>query len=185
MPFNIAAIENSDLILVIGSNLINEHPIVHLRVRKAVTKKNAKLFTINPFVTKSGDISTDEVVYKVGTLDALLNGICLLLPRDDDIKAELKSKIEPNNTDEISNLTGVAVDRLQVIAEALSKASRVTIIAGEIVAESPNRERISADNFNLSISCFHKTTKRRKKRDIILWDFNDSCSDLSMVGCFR
>jgi len=154
--FKIADIEKSDLVLVVGSNLIKEHPIVHLRVRKAVTKFGATLFTINPFVTKSGDISTDEMVYNIGTLEVLLNGICLSIA-DQGLAAsgvdaaKLKSLLEPNSIDECAKICGITKERMAALAKAVCEAKNVTMITGEFIASSALREKLSAAAANLAV----------------------------------
>ncbi len=155
LPFRIADIEKSDVILVVGSNLIKEHPITNLRVRKAVTKLGAKLYAINPFATKSADISTDEIIYNSGTLDALLNGICLSVVEQGlssgDINADkLKGLISPDSLEEISKLTGISKDRINSIAKAIANAKHITIISGELTALTSTRETVSAAISNLA-----------------------------------
>jgi len=148
LPFKIADIEKSDLILTIGCNLIKEHPIVHLRVRKAVTKLGAKLFTINPFVTKSGDISTDEMVYNIGTLEALINGLCVSIV-DQGLAAKgvntgnLKSLLEPDTVDDASRISGIEKERIEALARAICEAQNVTLITGEFIAGSALREKLN------------------------------------------
>jgi len=155
--FSIADIEKSDLIIVAGSNLIKEHPIVNLRVRKAVTKLGAKLYTLNPFTTKSGDISTDEMLYNSGTLEALLNGICVALIKQGLVSSKnintdnLGSLLTPGTVDEASQICGIETERINAFAKALSEAGNITLIAGELITSSSAREILSAAFNNLSI----------------------------------
>ena len=44
----IAEIENADLILLVGSDLRHEAPLINTRVQKAVRKSGAKVFAIGP-----------------------------------------------------------------------------------------------------------------------------------------
>ncbi|MFH2037738.1 MAG: NADH-quinone oxidoreductase subunit NuoG [Candidatus Zixiibacteriota bacterium] len=155
LEFKIADIEKSDIIIVIGSNLIKDHPIVNLRVRKAVTKLGAKLFTINPFVTKSGDISTDEIIHKPGTLDALLNGICAGLVEKDKAAVkfsteDLKSKLIPNTVADSAAISDVSAEQIYALVEYLGKAKNITIITGEIFTNSVARENLSKAVGNLT-----------------------------------
>ncbi|MGC1467930.1 MAG: NADH-quinone oxidoreductase subunit NuoG [Sphingorhabdus sp.] len=52
----IAGIENADVILLVGSDLRREAPLVNTRIQKAVRKKGAKVFAIGP---------ESELTYKV------------------------------------------------------------------------------------------------------------------------
>jgi NADH-quinone oxidoreductase chain G len=155
-PFSITDIEKSDLIIVIGSNLINEHPIVNLRVRKAVTQKGALLFTLNPFATKSGDISLDEMVHTPGKLEALINGVCLSLI-DKKLTApginttDYSKLIESDSMDKIARETGVSAERLHSLATAIARARNITMIGGELIAITPARDAITAAIHNLAL----------------------------------
>ena len=45
---SLAEIENADRIVVLGSNIRHELPLLHARLRKAQTKNGAQIFTVNP-----------------------------------------------------------------------------------------------------------------------------------------
>ena len=154
--FSISEIENADTVLVIASNLINEHPIVNLRVRKAVSQKNAALYTLNPFATKSGDISTDEMIYRAGTLEALINGICISmvdqnLTRENLDVSNLKSILAPNSVEDASRISGIEAERINSIAHAVAQSGKMTIIIGELLTDSIVRERLAAAVSNLAL----------------------------------
>ncbi|MBN2226806.1 MAG: NADH-quinone oxidoreductase subunit NuoG [candidate division Zixibacteria bacterium] len=156
--FSIAGIENSDVVLVIGSNLINEHPITNLRVRKVVTQKGAKLYTLNPFATKSGDISTDEIIYRAGTVEALINGLCVSiveqkLASDTVDASKLATRVEPNTVAQAAKISGVEADRIVGLAQALGEAKHITLITGELLSTSITRDAITAAIMNLALLC--------------------------------
>ncbi len=151
---SIENIEKSDVVLVIASNLINEHPIVHLRVRKTVNNSGAKLYTINPFATKSGDISTDEIIYRLGTLEAFINGLCVAMTEhDNDLKNKyadrLKSLIDPSSLDAASKICGVDKERINGLAKAILDAKNVTVIVGELLTNATTRDSMAASISNM------------------------------------
>ncbi len=146
--FKIADIEKSDLIVVIGSNLIKEHPIVNLRARKTVENAGAKLYMLNPFTTKSADISTDEMIYNIGTLEALLNGVCVCLA-ENDTKNKLESLIDPKTAGKASMICGIETERIKAFAEALRKAKNISLLVGELVTSSSARELLASAINNL------------------------------------
>jgi NADH-quinone oxidoreductase chain G len=156
MPFKIADIEKSDLILVIASDMQNEHPITDLRIRKAVTKLGASLYVLNPVNTKSGSIATDEMIYRPGTLDALLNGIAVGIIESGNINSsvdigKLKSMIEPKTVADVSAICGIDADRIMALAEAVGKAQNVSIISGEFLTMSIARDRLAGAIHNLCL----------------------------------
>ena len=74
MTNSIPEIENNDMIFVIGSNTTETHPIVGLRMKKAV-RKGAKLIVADPRKINLVRFSTLWLQHKPGTDVALLNGI--------------------------------------------------------------------------------------------------------------
>jgi NADH-quinone oxidoreductase subunit G len=152
--FNIADIEKSDLILVVNSNLIKEHPIVNLRVRKAVSQKGARLYTLNPFATSSGEISDDEMIYTPGAMEALINGLCISLVEQGISSltisdSDLRASIDPRTVDDAAAASGIDKERINSLARALGQAKNITLIAGEILTASPLREKMAAAILNL------------------------------------
>lgn len=152
-PFSIADIDDSDLIIIIGSDLVREHPNEYLRIRKAVHFNNARVFTLNPFASKSGDVASSEIIYRIGADEALVNGICLAAIEDGFGKTsdadDLRNHMAPNNLAEAARLASVEIEDLKDVALSLARASKVTILVGEIVSRSRNRDQISAALCNL------------------------------------
>jgi len=74
MTNSIPEIENNDVMFVIGSNTTETHPIVGLRMKKAV-KNGAKLIIADPRKINLVRFSTLWMQHKPGTDVALLNGI--------------------------------------------------------------------------------------------------------------
>jgi predicted molibdopterin-dependent oxidoreductase YjgC len=154
--FSIAAVDTSDAILVIGANLIREHPNVHLRVRKAVTKNQSWLYSANPFVTKSADCSTDEMIYQPGTDEAFLNGLTLSLidqglAKSDVDVSKINTLLAPNTVVDCAKVCGVSKERIDNCAKKLAEANSPSIIAGELITGSIKREKISNALFNLCV----------------------------------
>lgn len=155
LPFKIADIEKSDLILIIDSDLIKEHPILNLRVRKAITQKNASLFTLNPIATKTGGLATDEIVHNIGSLHAVLNGLCVSLI-DQNLTtyakaSELKAKLSPNTVEEAARISGIDAERINSLAKAIAGAKNISLMAGELITGSMNREKLSGAIINLML----------------------------------
>jgi len=153
-PFRIADIDRSDVIVTLGSDLVKEHPNEYLRIRKAVNFHDAMVYSINPYEVKSGDVARRELVYRPGTEEILLNGICLAAIESNLVPAErfahLKNKIVPNTLAEVSRRCGVDSQIIREVAEQLSNAKVITFFAGEIVSRSRDREVIAAALCNVN-----------------------------------
>jgi len=78
----IGDIEDCSVILLIGSNPTENHPIVGYRIRRAV-KKGAKLIVIDPRRVPLTEIADVHLQIKPGTDVALLNGLMNVILQDD------------------------------------------------------------------------------------------------------
>lgn len=153
-PFNIAEIERSDIIVTFGSDMIREHQNEYLKIRRAYNFHHAKVYSINPYAVRTADIAQRELVYKPGTDDAVITGICLAgiengLVNSTNAK-DFGSKVTPNNLNDISRMTGVDTEAFIEIARALADGKKISFIAGEIVARSLGRDRICSALANLN-----------------------------------
>ncbi len=154
--FSIADIEKADLIMVLDSDIMKEHPNVNLRIRKAITQKGARLYTLNPVETKTGALSVDEMVFRVGTLEALLNGVCAGLAEAGSASkkgdtAALKKCLEPHTVKDAAQISGISEERIKAFARAVAHAQRPCLIAGEWLTESSMREKLAGAVHNLAL----------------------------------
>lgn len=156
-PFKIADLEKADTVLIFASNFIKDHPIVNLRLRKAVRYNGAAVYTANPVETKSADISIDELIYQPDTEAAFLIGLIhavidnkLYKNMDDAKVAEIKAKLNPSGLSEAARLCGLESERLVELARALSAGSNVFILSGEYLKASQHRHVISNGLYNLA-----------------------------------
>ncbi len=154
-PFKIADIDDSDVIITFGSDLVREHPNEYLRIRKARNFGSAKIYSMNPYAVKSADVADLELVYKPGTEEIVINAICLaaidLGIVDSNRASQLKSKIAPASLSAASQACGVDTDSLKIIAQALADGRKITFFAGEIVTRSKARDVIASALLNLSM----------------------------------
>ncbi|MBD3333016.1 NADH-quinone oxidoreductase subunit NuoG, partial [candidate division GN15 bacterium] len=153
-PFRINQIDDSDVIFVFGSDLVREHHNEYLRIRKAYNFFGAQIYSATPYAVKAADIATLETVYKPGTEEALINGLCLTAIEegivDKALGDQLKAKVSPKSAAECAGLAGVSVTDLKLLAQALADGKKVTVIIGELVARSKGREAISEALGNLN-----------------------------------
>jgi NADH-quinone oxidoreductase subunit G len=152
-PFRISDIDDSDVIVSFGSDLVREHPNEYLRIRKAYNFHSARIFSANPYSVKSADVASLELVYKPGTEEGVVNGICLAAIEDKlvdaNLASRLKSKILPATLSEAAALCEVDAENLRTIARALGQGRKVTIITGEIITRSKERDLIASALINL------------------------------------
>jgi formate dehydrogenase alpha subunit len=127
MVNSIADIEKAGLILVLGCDLENEHPIVNLRVIKSA-RKGSLLFTANPESTRLGRFAKDELIYGKGSDSALLDGLL----------EELGDKGQQIDKSKSSQATGLTSERIGNLARAVAKAESMIILCGKEITGHPD-----------------------------------------------
>jgi len=82
MSNDIAGIADIDVMLVIGSNTTETHPVIGLRMRQAVREHGAKIIVADPRRIKLTDHACLWLSQKPGTDGALINAICHVILRE-------------------------------------------------------------------------------------------------------
>ncbi|NIM98266.1 MAG: NADH-quinone oxidoreductase subunit NuoG [candidate division Zixibacteria bacterium] len=127
MVNSIADIEKAGMILVLGCDLEKEHPIANLRVIKSA-RKGSLLFAANPESTRLGRFAKDELVYSKGAESALLNGLM----------EELGEKGQQLDKSNMSQRTGLTLERMGDLAQALAKAESIIVLCGKEIIRHPD-----------------------------------------------
>ncbi|MDH4034966.1 MAG: molybdopterin-dependent oxidoreductase, partial [candidate division Zixibacteria bacterium] len=151
--FKIADIDDSDVIVVFGSDMLREHPNEYVRMRKAYNFSGTSVFSINPYGVKSADIAQLQMVYEAGTDEAVVNGLCLAAIEENLVTqsaaTDLLSKLTPKTCAEAAAASGVDIDALKTVVRALAEGRKITFVVGELVARSTGREIIAQALANL------------------------------------
>jgi NADH-quinone oxidoreductase subunit G len=152
-PFTIADIDHSDVIVVFGSDLMREHPNEYLRLRKARNFGSPRIYSVNSFAVKSADVADLEMIYRPGTEEAVISGLCLAAIdeklAEGGLAAEFQKTIGPAGLDKMTAACGLAADDLRAMVKALASAQKLTFIIGEQVTRSRDRELIASALCNL------------------------------------
>ncbi len=153
-PFSIAAIDDADVIVSFGSDLIHEHPNEYLRIRKAYNYTNPKIYSIMPYEVKSADVANIEYVYNPGTDECAINAICLAAIEENLVDANLAKeylqKVVPSTLKDAVTLCGLEENNLKVLARSLAEGKNITFLVGEIVTRSKARDNIAAALLNMN-----------------------------------
>jgi formate dehydrogenase major subunit len=82
MTNTIADIEEADVILITGSNTTENHPVLSAFVKRAVTRRGAKLIVVDPDDQDDG-ICRDWLRPNLGTDVAWINGMMHVIIKED------------------------------------------------------------------------------------------------------
>lgn len=134
----IPELEDSDCILITGSNTTEAHPLVASRIIKA-KEKGAKLIVIDPRKTQMGQYADIFVRQRLGTDVAWINGLMhiilkqglqntLFIESRTEGFDELKKELEKYPPEKVEEITGISTSDLKRIAETFGRAQKGSIV---------------------------------------------------------
>ena len=138
MTNSIRDIPDSDVILIIGSNTTEAHPIVSLKMKEAVMHRGAKLIVIDPRPIPLTDFAYLWLRQKPGTDAAVINGMLhhiiesgfenkeFISKRTEGFEG-LKESVEEWTLKKAEEVSGVSKDLIKEAAELYSKADNASI----------------------------------------------------------
>ncbi|RYG28817.1 NADH dehydrogenase (quinone) subunit G, partial [bacterium] len=113
VPLTIESLEAAGSILIFGTSLAEEEPIVYLRVRKAWFRNNAKVVVATETGTEVDGFAHTILRYRPGTAHLLADGLAGLVAGTGSAEA-------------VAERTGVFVEELRAAAEILAGAPILT-----------------------------------------------------------
>jgi NADH-quinone oxidoreductase chain G len=157
MTNSIEEIEKAKTILIFGSDINSEHPIISLRVRKAVCKNESNLLIANPKRINFSSIAEKELIYKYGTEGFLINGLINVILTAKLYSSRLNEKeveyllgsVENYNPVRVSEITGIDLIRLRDFARKLATSENLIILSGRWISQSPQAEGLIKSLNNL------------------------------------
>ncbi len=138
----IADFERMKTIFVIGSDLVEEQPIIYLRVRKAWRFRDAIVVEANPARTNISrtpnsvsEFASETLNYRPGTELSMLGGLISVM------REENPATGGSSGQDRAASECGVTVDALRRGARLLA-TSDMAILAGKTITDHPDAESI-------------------------------------------
>ena len=138
MTNSIAEIEDADVILVTGSNTTETHPIISIRVKRAV-RKGAKLIVVDPRKIDLTKYATLWLSQNPGTDVAWINGMMHVIIEEglwdeDYVKTRtenfeaLRETVKKYTPDFVESITGIPKDDLIEAARIYASGQKATIL---------------------------------------------------------
>ena len=131
-------IEETDVIVLWGSNAREAHPIFFHHLMKGIDN-GAQMFCVDPRRTSSAKFADVWLGIEVGSDIALANGVAREIIRagltNDDFIAhsttgyeEFKASVEPYTLDVVAGITGVPAEAIREFAHAYATAEQAQIL---------------------------------------------------------
>lgn len=135
---SIEDIEDAKVILVIGSNTTDAHPIIGYHIMRAVTEYKARLIVIDPRRTKLVEFADVWLSPKPGTDVALLNAMMNVILEEDLIDEsfiaqrtegfeDLKAILPECRPEDVEKITGVPAQDIRAAARLYAGEGRAAI----------------------------------------------------------
>lgn len=135
-------IDGADCIMIIGANPTEAHPVIGHKIKHAVLHSNAKLIVIDPRAIWLTQIADLHLQLRAGTNIALLNSLLQVMIAEELINEEFIANrtmgfdatrervMQHYAPEQITQLTGVAVDDIRQAARLYANARNGMIIYG-------------------------------------------------------
>jgi formate dehydrogenase alpha subunit len=139
MTNSIAELQDSDVILITGSNTTEQHPLISRRVLRAVRENGSKLILADPRLIDLSAFATIHMRQKSGSDVALLNGMMNVIlsealqdeefvkGRTENFEA-FKKVVEKYTPEYVETITTVPAQTIREAARLYAKADKAAII---------------------------------------------------------
>ena len=143
---DLGALEQSDLIVVIGADPASSAPIVSYAIKRAVKDTHARLVLIDPRPTKLSSFAYLWLQPQVGTDVALLNSLAKVIideglmddeyvaRRTDNFQA-LAEALDQYSPESAQAITGIPAEDIRTVARLYGKATQPAIVYGTGIAQ--------------------------------------------------
>jgi len=130
-------VEGADAILLVGSDVTEEYPILWLRMKKAVDG-GAALLLLGPKEPEVARFARTSLLVRAGQEGAVLDALAdLVLGRRGTPEGQGRA-VAP---EEAARASGVEVDALEAVARILSEAKRPLLFVGRMTVDGPGGRR--------------------------------------------
>jgi NADH-quinone oxidoreductase chain G len=149
-------VREADAILLLGTDPLEEAPVVELFIRRAANLKGTQVIVANPRRNHLTRYGGPWLAYRPGTEVALLNGLAHVilaegLHKEGRNVAELKGWVKDYSPDKVGEITAVSVETLRGAARVLTEAHRAILIYGADTVRGPNGQACLAALNNLAL----------------------------------
>jgi formate dehydrogenase alpha subunit len=165
MTNSIEEFADADFILAAGSNTFDAHPIIGIKIKKAIAK-GAILAVADPRLTDSAKLAQFHLQLKPGTDIALFNGLANVIiaegiynkefveERTEDFEA-FKETVAKYTPEYVSGITGVPADMIREVARGYAKAKNSSILYTMGITQHTCGTHNVFSTTNLSMLCGH------------------------------
>jgi len=165
MTNSITDIRDANVILVIGSNTTEQHPVIAAEILRAVDN-GSRLVIIDPRLIRLSKFADLHLRLRPGTDVAVINGLMNVMigeklhnpgfigERTEGFD-EMRANLQKYTADYVEQITGVPADDLRAAARLYAKAERATILYCMGITQHTTGTDNVLDCANLAMLCGH------------------------------
>jgi NADH-quinone oxidoreductase subunit G len=126
-------IRKADSILILGSDLPNELPILHLQVRERAVRSKVPVYLAHSRITRLDKDIAGTWVYRPGTDLAFLIGLVQQIAqyKNTALSPHIQHAVQEMTPEKAAEITGVPLEQIRDLAEDLCLSKLPTILLGE------------------------------------------------------
>ena len=166
MTNTIADIEESDVILITGSNTTENHPVLSSVVKRAVNHRGAKLIVVDPRRIKIADFASYWLRQNLGTDVAWINGMMHVIIKENlydetfvqertEGFEEVRKTVEKYTPDYVEAITGIPAENLEKSARLYAGAKAGSILYCMGITQHTSGTDHVKSLANLAMLCGH------------------------------
>jgi formate dehydrogenase major subunit len=156
-------VENADVIMIIGANPIENHPVAATFFKQAA-KRGAKLIVIDPRGVALREYATHMLRFKPASDVALLNAIMHVIFAENlyDLQylqaytedfESLKRHVESYSPESVADICGVEASTIRAVAQAFGRAERAMIFWGMGISQHVHGTNNARGLIALALAC--------------------------------
>jgi NADH-quinone oxidoreductase chain G len=149
-------VREADAILLLGTDPLEEAPVVELFIRRAANLKGTQVIVANPRRNHLTRYGSPWLAYRPGTEVALLNGLAHVILAEELHKegrkvAACKEWVQDYSPNQVEEITAVPAETLREAARVLTEAQKAVLIYGADTVRGPDGEACLAALNNLAL----------------------------------
>ncbi len=161
-----ADIETADVILITGSNTTENHPVISAGVKRAVTRRGAKLIVVDPRRIKIAEFAHHYLRPNLGTDVVWINGMMHVIIKEELYNKdfvdgrtegfeELKAVVEKYTPEMVESVTGIPAEELAAAARLYATANAGSILYCMGITQHTSGTDNVKSLANLAMLCGH------------------------------
>ncbi len=134
----ISSLSQAEVVLIIGSNTSEQHPLVAFHILRGKAK-GAKIIVVDPRKTQMADLADIHIAPRLGTDIALINWLLNILIQEGLINRDFIAKrttgfddvsesVSHYTPEAVEKITGVSAERIREVARIFGSANRAAIV---------------------------------------------------------